>query len=237
MTTRAEAADQQRSPEPPRRGGFTPRRARFWLVAFAPLVLSLATMALPALPGPRRLEWLADLVAGYSWLGVMLVGIGYPVVFLLTIVTAAIVGPPRRRALLWVALSLLMGVALIVPSLQASGKARMLLIRRAAARAAPLLQALERYREDHGVYPGTLDELQPDYLAGVPGTGMICYPDFKYEAPGEAKPEAGGYSLYVNCLLMWCGFDTLHYWPSQDYPQKMCGGVVERIDGWAYVHE
>lgn len=216
---------------------FGPRRAAFWLVAFTPLVLSLATMALPALPGPRRLEWLADLVAGYGWLGVMLVGIGYPVVFLLTIVTAAIVGPPRRRALLWRALSLLIGAALIVPSLWVSSRGRMLLIRRAAARAAPLLQALERYREDHGVYPAALEELQPGYLTEVPGTGMMSYPDFKYEPPGEAKPEAGGYSLYVNCLLMWCGFDTLHYWPSRDYPDKMYGGVVERIDGWAYVHE
>jgi len=194
-------------------------------------------MALPALPGPRRLKWLADLVAGYSWLGVMLVGIGYPVVFLLTIVTAAIVGRPRRRKLLWVALSLLIGAALIVPSLRVSSRARMLCIRQATARGGPLLHALERYREDHGVYPGSLDELQPDYLAEVPGTGMIAYPDFEYEPPGEAEPEAGGYSLYVYCLLMWCGFDTLHYWPSQDYPEKMWGGVVERIDGWAYIHE
>jgi len=198
-------------------------------------VLSLAATALPALPGPRQLGGLAGLVACHGFIGVGLVGIGYPVVFLLTIVTPAVVGPPRRRALLWVALSLLMGVALIVPSLRASSRARMLLIRQATARAGPLLHALERCREDQGVHAGSLDELQPDYLGEVPGTGMVAYPDFEYEPPGEAEPEAGGYGLRVHCFVM--GFNSLHYWLSEDYPEKMCGGVVERIDGWAYVHE
>jgi hypothetical protein len=154
---------------------------------------------------------------------------------LLTLVTAAIVGPPRRRGLLWVALSLLIGAALVLPSLWAGSGARMLCIRQATARATPLVQALERYREDHGAYPEALQELQPGYIAEAPGTGMIGYPDFEYQPPGEAKLEAAGYGLYVNCFVM--SFDTLHYWPSEDYPEKMWGGVVEPIDGWAYVHE
>lgn len=216
-------------------GAFGPRRPAFWLVVFAPLVLSLAATALPAFPGPRQLEQVALCAAGYAFIGVLLIAIGYPVMLLLSVVTAAIVGPPRRRGLLWVALSLLIGAALVFPSLSAGSRARMLLIRRATIRAEPLLHAVEGYREDHGAYPGALDELQPEYLAEVPGTGMIGYPNFDYEPPGEAAPEAGGYGLYVNCFVM--SFDTLHYWPSQHYPEKMWGGVVERIDGWAYVHE
>lgn len=231
-----ESADQQRSPESPRRGGFTPRRARFWLIAFAPLVLWLAAIALPALPGPRRLEWVAEGVASYGLVGLFLVAIGYPVALLSTAVSAAITGPERRRGLLWVALSLLIGTALILPSLRVASMTRMRLIRQATFRAEPLLHALERYREDHGVYPEALDELQPGYVAEVPGTGMIAHPDFVYIPPGEAEPEAGGYNLRVHCFLIG-GFDSLHYWPSQYYPDKMWGGVVERVDGWAYVHE
>jgi len=231
-----ESADQQRSPESPRRGGFTPRRARFWLVAFAPLVLWLVATALPVLPGPRQLEWVAEGVASYGLVGLFLVGIGYPVALLSTMVTAAIVGPPRRRGLLWIALSLLLGIALFLPSLGVSSMARMRLIRQATIRAEPLLHALERYREDHSAYPDALEELQPGYVAEVPGTGMIAHPDFVYVPPEEAEPEAGGYGLRVSCFLIG-GFDSLHYWPSQDYPDKMYGGVVERIDDWAYVHE
>jgi len=231
-----ESADQQRSPESPRRGGFTPRRARFWLVAFAPLVLWLVATALPVLPGPPQLGLVAGLAAGYGVIGFLLVGIGYPVALLSTAVSAAIAGPERRRGLLWVALSLLLGIALFLPSLGVASIVRMRLIRQATFRAEPLLHALERYREDHGAYPDALEELQPGYVAEVPGTGMIAHPDFVYVPPGEAKPEADGYGLVVHCFLIG-GFDSLHYWPSQTYPEKMYGGVVERIDGWAYVHE
>jgi hypothetical protein len=29
----------------------------------------------------------------------------------------------------------------------------------------------------------------------------------------------------------------MHYWPKHNYPEKAWGGVIERVDGWAYVHE
>ena len=117
-------------------------------------------------------------------------------------------------------------------------------MRIAARRAQPIVAALEAYHADRGNYPPALSELVPDHLPRVPGTGMVAYPHFSYEraarVPGRSRTRSGAspaYDLYVDCPLLILGFDTFHYWPSQDYPDEMWGGGVERVDGWAYVHE
>ena len=109
-------------------------------------------------------------------------------------------------------------------------------VRHVPERAQPLLSALGRYHGERGRYPAALSDLVPTYLPRIPYTGMMGHPDFDYRRPGEAREEAGGYDLYVSCG-MGSNFDTFHYWRSQDYPDEMWGGIVERVDGWAYVHE
>ena len=60
-----------------------------------------------------------------------------------------------------------------------------LAIRRVVHRAAPLVDALDRYQADHGHAAPTLDSLVPRYLPAVPTTGWPRSPHFAYEAYGE----------------------------------------------------
>ncbi len=45
------------------------------------------------------------------------------------------------------------------------------------------------------------------------------------------------YELRVKCPLGGLNWDYFFYWPSQDYPDYLYGGVTEKIDKWVYVHE
>jgi len=49
-----------------------------------------------------------------------------------------------------------------------------------AARAAPLVKAIEDYQRVRGHLPEKLDRLVPDYLSQVPETGLGAYPEFEY---------------------------------------------------------
>jgi hypothetical protein len=51
---------------------------------------------------------------------------------------------------------------------------------RAAERSQPLVDAIRRYAQEHGEPPDTLAALVPAYLARVPRTGLLDYPDFIY---------------------------------------------------------
>ncbi|MCJ7751129.1 MAG: hypothetical protein MUQ65_08555 [Armatimonadetes bacterium] len=236
MTAMTESADQQRSPESPRRGGFTPRRASFWVVVLLPSIIVVTAMALRALPGP---EWLAIPVRILSGIATFaLVGIiAYPVGALAAAAATVICPRHLRASRLWLAAALALGLIILVPAPPRVRALRMWGVRHVPERAQPLLSALTRYHEDQGRYPAALSDLVPTYLPRIPYTGMMGYPDFDYKRPGEAREEAGGYDLYVSCGIGFANFDTFRYWPSQDYPDKMYGGDVERVDNWAYVHE
>ncbi len=193
-------------------------------------------MALRALPGP---EWLAipvmilSGIATFAPLGI----IAYPVGVLVAAAAAVVCPPHLRASRLWLAAAFALGFAIAVPAIPGVRALRMWGVRHVPDRAQPLLSALTRYHEERDRYPAALSELVPTYLPRVPYTGMMGYPDFDYRHPGEAREEAGGYDLYVSCGMSMFNFDSLHYWPSQDYPDKMYGGGVERVDSWAYVHE
>jgi hypothetical protein len=49
-----------------------------------------------------------------------------------------------------------------------------------AARAAPVVDALEKYAHDHGALPRRLDDLVPDYLPKLPSSGFRERPEFGY---------------------------------------------------------
>jgi hypothetical protein len=121
---------------------------------------------------------------------------------------------------------------------------RMWFVRQLASRTQPLIAALEAFKEDRGRYPPSLEALVPNYLARVPGTGMMGDPDFRYtrvdpadELGGGPGDPAPGYHLSVGCTWAFLQLDSMHYRPSRDYPERGWGGTIEEIDGWAYVHE
>jgi hypothetical protein len=94
-----------------------------------------------------------------------------------------------------------------------------------------IVQSLAQYRDDNGDFPDQLDQLCPDYLAEIPYTGMISYPNFTYD-----KLKLGDYELRIDCSWGF-NFDTFIYQPSESYPQSPGGNRVERIGKWAYLHD
>jgi hypothetical protein len=83
-------------------------------------------------------------------------------------------------------------------------------------RAAPVIEALDRYREQRGSYPERLEQLVPDFLPAaalaVPGTPQERY-------PLEYAREEGGYVLtfrYVGPGMNHCDYRPRARWD--------CGG-------------
>ena len=75
-------------------------------------------------------------------------------------------------------------------------------------------------------------------LAEVPTTGIGAFPEFLYETGDSAGRYRGNpWVLIVTPPNHPIGFDTLMYFPRQDYPARGYGGSVERVGAWGYVHE
>jgi hypothetical protein len=107
-----------------------------------------------------------------------------------------------------------------------------------AARSRPLVQAIRDYSAATGHPPASLDDLVPQYLPAVPGTGMPCYPRYEYSADHPPDRWDGNpWVLYVHTTSGVLGFDMFMYFPLQNYPKQGYGGGLERVGDWAYVHE
>ncbi|MBI5091599.1 MAG: hypothetical protein HZB26_04045 [Candidatus Hydrogenedentes bacterium] len=113
---------------------------------------------------------------------------------------------------------------------------RMDAFRRLASRSAALIDAIETYHTGHGGYPRVLDELTPDFLDAVPGTGMGAYPEFKYATDPDSW-KGNPFVIYVDTPAGGPNWDKFLYFPKQNYPARGYGGVLERVGLWAYVHE
>lgn len=103
-----------------------------------------------------------------------------------------------------------------------------------------VVRAIDRYQRIEGAYPDNLERLVPKYLAQIPGTGLLGYPDFYYCKRGDPAVRTDGnaeYELGIRCGSGGINFDVFFYWPGQAYPDFVYGGGVERIGKWAYVHE
>ncbi|WP_459556061.1 hypothetical protein [Lacunimicrobium album] len=69
-------------------------------------------------------------------------------------------------------------LATLTPAMtQARNAARRMMVKRPAE---PLIAAIDQYVSKTGHSPGSLDELVPDYLAAIPGTGVARYPSFEF---------------------------------------------------------
>jgi hypothetical protein len=112
---------------------------------------------------------------------------------------------------------------------------RRLGIEACAIRGERVVEALERYRREYGIYPRSLQDLVPRYVASVPSPASLGYPKFTY-VRAEAGSMRVAYELQVPMPHGGSG-DRLLYWPNGDYPDTIYSGEVERVRGWAYVHE
>ncbi len=129
------------------------------------------------------------------------------------------------------------GVARICISI--AGDVRMDGFKALAQRSTPLVDAIARYEEESGSPPPSLDDLVPDYLPEVPSTGMGAYPDYEYITGDTAQDryKKNSWVLIVPTPPGGLGWDQFMYFPNQNYPERGYGGVLERIQDWAYVHE
>lgn len=96
---------------------------------------------------------------------------------------------------------------------------------RAIDRAAPLLEALEKYKDQKGHYPISLDLLCPDILEALPSTGLAGAPEFRYY---RGDPET--YEIFVDCSP-WIGFDEIQYRSDGNYIEK---DTSARIGDWVF---
>ncbi|MDH3593241.1 MAG: hypothetical protein OEM93_00175 [Rhodospirillales bacterium] len=132
--------------------------------------------------------------------------------------------------------------------LRLQGEARSLAFEKLAERSRPLVEAIGRYERERDAPPHSLDSLVPDYLDEIPETGIEACPEYDYEAVVEIADDYGQSSgrrvarvsrweLRVHCPIGFLNWDVFFYWPTQDYPDGIYGGAIERIADWAYVHE
>jgi hypothetical protein len=119
-----------------------------------------------------------------------------------------------------------------------AGRLRMHGFAALAHRSETLVAAVKAYDAKFGRPPDSLEALVPDFISGIPSTGMRAYPKYEYLAGEKAKPfDDNPWVLYVFTPSGGINFDQFMYFPRQNYPEHGYGGWLERIGDWAYVHE
>ncbi len=149
-----------------------------------------------------------------------------------------------RLLMLCVVYAVAFGVAVACVSVKIPWRVRQAACKRICQRAEPIIQAIESYRAQEDKYPQFFNDLMPNYLDSIPGTGLRGYPYFKYELLDSNnraytylyEKHNAPYELKVDLYRMF-GWDCFFYWTSEDYPDIIYGGETEIINKWAYVHE
>lgn len=115
------------------------------------------------------------------------------------------------------------------------GELRMRGFERAAAEAAPLVAAIEKYVGDNGGPPATFEDLMPDYSPNV--TPRL--PPLEIVTAENALQEYGENSWALTALVprAMINWDRFIYLPDGNYPASGFGGTLEPVGDWAYVHE
>jgi hypothetical protein len=115
-----------------------------------------------------------SLLALEGWLGTGIFGCGVglvcAVVFGLSVIT------DKQRRLEHTVKAGIYAILLLATLSLLSASARL-----ARQRATPVISAVNRYRSEHGQYPGSLDQLVPAYLPSIPHAGFTRISrDFRY---------------------------------------------------------
>jgi len=101
--------------------------------------------------------------------------------------------------------------------------------------AAPLLKALEKYREDYGEFPLDLGELVPKYLQQIPQTGFPRCPTFRYalepdKPPAGISPLPSSFSLRVECMETSDSFEAFYMAPKPTRDRSV--PLPNRTNNW-----
>jgi hypothetical protein len=188
-------------------------------------------------------EWYAVSPIGYG--GLLVVNITFllmwPALIALALIPVGLVGiviPKTRRRSITLFICSLIFVVPAIAYLRFADDIRKHAFAELAERGSSLVAAIEAYTADHGQAPPDLENLVPQYLNAVPGTGMPAYPEYQY-LTGHPPDRWDGnpWVLFVHTSQGALDFDRFLYFPLQNYPQQGYGGGLERIGMWAYVHE
>lgn len=100
----------------------------------------------------------------------------------------------------------------------------------------PIQSALERFRNDHGAYPETLDDLTPKYLFSIPAT---CSTHRVHQAGDRwwyRRDKDEQYTLWATAMHWVSSFDAIVYRPSRTYPfiWREHAWCIDH-NGWLYV--
>jgi len=106
-----------------------------------------------------------------------------------------------------------------------------------AARSAGLVEAIRSYESQNGTPPPDLASLVPDFIAAIPSPGLADDPEYDYSTGESTKSSYQGNPWVLIVSPPAINFDTLLYFPLQNYPDQGYGGWLEKIDDWAYVNE
>lgn len=87
-------------------------------------------------------------------------------------------GPAALKVL---AMTVVTAPMVLVTAMTVGSPLRRWAFERAAARARPVIEAIQRFDDVNGRPPEALGELVPVHLPGVPATGLLSYPTFEYE--------------------------------------------------------
>ncbi|MBL9172631.1 MAG: hypothetical protein JNL10_03775 [Verrucomicrobiales bacterium] len=121
-------------------------------------------------------------------------------------------------------------------SLRRCESIRMKAFHQLAERSQPLVAAIREFELKNGRPPGSLNELVPGFLPGIPGTGMGAYPQYQY-LTNPVVYQGNPWVLAIDTPSGGINFDKFLYFPKTNYPHEGYGGRLERVGDWAYVHE
>ena len=146
--------------------------------------------------------------------------------------------PPLRAPASRLALQALVYLGIGVVAIRAGSVIRMSAFRDLAQRSAPLVEAIRRFEAHVGHAPRSLDDLVPEQLPAVPGTGMGAYPAYEYVLARDSwEYDGNDWILKVRASSGFLNWDEFLYFPSGEYPERGYGGSLESVGDWAYVHE
>jgi hypothetical protein len=154
-------------------------------------------------------------------------------------VLSAVVGlfPRLRQASLVTLCCCLIFVSTYYSGSYAAGLVRRSIFISAAVRGTPLVRAIQKYEDNNGYPPPSLNSLLPEYLSSIPQTGFATTPYFAYHIynKGNRKFEPR-WEVVVNPAELPTS-DALVYWPEANYPATLPEGDIERLGRWAYIHD
>lgn len=175
---------------------------------------------------------------GVLWFSMLLV---FPLILSVALIPISLIlclFPRIRRHFIIIGLSCAVYFLIGIVCMNIGGKTRMNAFYKLSLRSATLIEAIKAFELKHGIPPSSLDALVPSFLPNIPNTGMAAYPKYEYLVGTEAqKWENNTWILYIETPSGGLNWDMFMYFPRENYPQKGFGGVIEKVGGWAYVHE